>query len=102
MFAHRFLHAVGNLDAVAVPARLVRVGQQAVAVTGARVEEHWAAEVCDLQRGEVLLPAAEPVPAAAVQDADIDLPVLVLAVAWRRSAVVPAGNQLFGFKPRVF
>ena len=43
---------------------------------GTGVEEHRAAEVRDTQRCEVLLPTAEPTLPAAVQDEDINLPVL--------------------------
>lgn len=57
---------------------------------GTGVEKHWAAEVRDLQRGEILLPAAEPISPAAVQDKDIDLPILAAAY---RCTVIPVGNK---------
>ena len=72
MFTHRFAHAVGNLHALAAPARLLREREQSVPIARARVEEHGTSQVRDAQRGEIGFPAVQPAGAAAVEDLDVE------------------------------
>lgn len=72
MFTHRFAHAVGNLHALAAPARLLREREQPVPIARARVEEHGTSQMRDPEGGEIGQPAVQPAGAAAVEHVDVE------------------------------